>query len=52
MSPAIDKQADWLWSVLEEDFAYLGKMPCISSNMGSGFQSVLADKTKSRMGKN
>ena len=46
-----DVAAFCLDAVLEEDFAYVKKTPCISSNMGSGFQSVLADKTKSRMAK-
>lgn len=45
-----DVAAFCLDAVLEADFAYLKQAPCISSNMGSGFDSVLADKTKSRMG--
>jgi len=44
-----DVAAFCLDAVLEADFAYLKQTPCISSNMGSGFDSVLADKTKSRM---
>ena len=36
-------------AVLEPDFKFLKQSVSISSNMGSGFQSVLADKTKSRM---
>jgi len=44
-----DVAAFCLDAVLEPDFAYIGQAPCISSNMGSGFDSVLADKTKSRM---
>lgn len=46
-----DVAAFCLDAVLEpkESFAYLKRPVCISSNMGSGFQSVLADKTKSRM---
>jgi len=46
-----DVAAFCLDAVLEDDFAYLKQAPCISSNMGSGFDSVLKDKTKSRMGK-
>merc|ERR1719282_588526 len=38
-------------AVLEPDFKYLKQAPCISSNKGSGFDSVLKDKTKSRMAK-
>jgi len=44
-----DVAAFCLDAVLEDDFAYLKQAPCISSNMGSGFDSVLKDKTKSRM---
>ena len=46
-----DVAAFCLDAVLEpkDSFAYLKKPVCISSNMGSGFKSVLADKTKSRM---
>ncbi|KAL1520588.1 hypothetical protein AB1Y20_022164 [Prymnesium parvum] len=46
-----DVAAFCLDAVLEPDFKYLKQTPCISSNMGSGFESVLADKTKSRMGR-
>merc|ERR1719247_3480523 len=45
-----DVAAFCLDAVLEPDFKYLKQTPCISSNMGSGFDSVLADKSKSRMG--
>jgi len=45
-----DVAAFCLDAVLEPDFKYIKQTPCISSNMGSGFDSVLADKTKSRMG--
>jgi hypothetical protein len=44
-----DVAAFCLDAVLEDGFAYLKRPVCISSNMGSGFKSVLADKTKSRM---
>eukprot|EP00308_Calcidiscus_leptoporus_P001828 CAMPEP_0119373592 /NCGR_PEP_ID=MMETSP1334-20130426/26172_1 /TAXON_ID=127549 /ORGANISM="Calcidiscus leptoporus, Strain RCC1130" /LENGTH=288 /DNA_ID=CAMNT_0007391409 /DNA_START=45 /DNA_END=911 /DNA_ORIENTATION=- len=44
-----DVAAFCLDAVLEPDFQFLGQAVSISSNMGSGFQSVLADKTKSRM---
>lgn len=44
-----DVAAFCLDAVLEPDFAYLRQAPCISSDKGSGFESVLADKTKSRM---
>mmetsp|Transcript_48513 Transcript_48513/g.96670 ORF Transcript_48513/g.96670 Transcript_48513/m.96670 type:complete len:284 (-) Transcript_48513:321-1172(-) len=47
-----DVAAFCLDAVIEPDFAYLKQTPCISSNMGSGFDSVLADKTKSRMARN
>jgi hypothetical protein len=46
-----DVAAFCLDAVLEPDFAYLKQAPCISSDKGSGFDSVLADKTRSRMGK-
>jgi nucleoside-diphosphate-sugar epimerase len=46
-----DVAAFCLDAVCEDDFPYLKQAPCISSNMGSGFDSVLADKTKSRMAK-
>jgi len=44
-----DVAAFCLDAVLEEDFAFVRQTPCISSNMGAGFQSVLKDKSKSRM---
>lgn len=44
-----DVAAFCLDAVLEKDFAYVRQTPCISSDKGSGFASVLADKTKSRM---
>jgi putative NADH-flavin reductase len=46
-----DVAAFCLEAVLEPDFAYIKQAPCISSDKGSGFASVLADKTKSRMAK-
>jgi len=46
-----DVAAFCLDAVLEPDFKFLKQAVSISSNMGSGFDSVLADKTKSRMGK-
>ncbi len=46
-----DVAAFCLDAVLEEDFKFLEQAVSISSNMGSGFESVLADKTKSRMAK-
>ena len=45
-----DVAAFCLDAVLEEDFDYVKQAPCISSDKGSGFDSVLKDKTKSRMG--
>uniref|UniRef100_A0A7S0F645 NAD(P)-binding domain-containing protein n=1 Tax=Phaeocystis antarctica TaxID=33657 RepID=A0A7S0F645_9EUKA len=44
-----DVAAFCLDAVIEEDFAYLKQAPCISSDKGSGFDSVLKDKSKSRM---
>jgi hypothetical protein len=44
-----DVAAFCLDAVLEPDFAYLKQAPCISSDKGSGFASVLKDKTQSRM---
>lgn len=44
-----DVAAFCLDAVLEADFSYLKQAPCISSDKGSGFDSVLKDKTKSRM---
>ena len=46
-----DVAAFCLDAVLEPDFKFLKQAVSISSNMGSGFESVLADKTKSRMAK-
>jgi putative NADH-flavin reductase len=46
-----DVAAFCLDAVVEPDFKYLKQAPCISSDKGSGFDSVLADKTRSRMGK-
>ena len=46
-----DVAAFCLDAVLEEDFQFLKQAVSISSNMGSGFKSVLADKTQSRMAK-
>jgi nucleoside-diphosphate-sugar epimerase len=37
-------------AVLEPDFQYLQQAVCISSDKGSGFQSLLSDKSMSRMG--
>ena len=44
-----DVAAFCLDAVVEPDFQFLRQAVSISSNMGSGFKSVLADKTKSRM---
>jgi len=44
-----DVAAFCLDAVLEADFGFVKQAVSISSNMGSGFKSVLADKTKSRM---
>jgi putative NADH-flavin reductase len=46
-----DVAAFCLDAVCEDDFQFTKQAVSISSNMGSGFKSVLADKTKSRMGK-
>ena len=46
-----DVAAFCLDAVAEDDFKFLNQAVSISSNMGSGFESVLADKTKSRMAK-
>ena len=46
-----DVAAFLLDAISEPDFKYVRKSICISSDKGSGFDSVLADKTKSRMGK-
>ena len=45
-----DVAAFCLDAVMQEDFAYIKKAPCISSNKGSGFDSILKDKTQQRMG--
>ena len=37
-------------AVLDPDFAYLRQAVCISSDQGSGFKSLMSDKTMSRMG--
>jgi hypothetical protein len=37
-------------AVLDPDFAYLRQAVCISSDMGAGFNSLLSDKSMSRMG--
>jgi len=44
-----DVAAFCLDAVTEPDFAFLNQAVCINSDKGSGFASVLADKTKSRM---
>ena len=44
-----DVAAFCLDAVVEPDFQFLRQAVSISSNMGSGVKSVLADKTKSRM---
>jgi hypothetical protein len=46
-----DVAAFCLDAVCEDGFKFNKQAVSISSNMGSGFESVLADKTKSRMGK-
>jgi len=46
-----DVAAFCLDAVIEPDFKFSKQAVSISSNMGSGFDSVLADKTRSRMGK-
>ena len=45
-----DLAAFCLDAVLDPDFAYLQQAVCISSDMGSGFKSLMSDKTMSRMG--
>merc|ERR1719387_1916587 len=45
-----DLAAFCLDSVLDPDFAYLRQAVCISSDKGSGFKSLLSDKSMSRMG--
>ena len=47
-----DVAAFCLDAVMEADFAYIKKAPYISSNKGSGFDSILKDKTQQRMGNN
>jgi len=37
-------------AVLDPDFAYLQQAVCISSDKGSGFNSLMSDKSMSRMG--
>lgn len=44
-----DVAAFCLDAVLEDDFKYYKQAVSISSDKGAGFESVLADKTKSRM---
>ena len=44
-----DVAAFCLDAVLEPDFQFVKQAVSISSNMGSGFESVLKDKTQSRM---
>jgi uncharacterized protein YbjT (DUF2867 family) len=44
-----DVAAFCLDAVIEPDFKFVKQAVSISSNMGSGFDSVLSDKTKSRM---
>ena len=45
-----DLAAFCLDGVVDPDFAYLRQAVCISSDMGSGFKSLMGDKTMSRMG--
>jgi len=45
-----DLAAFCLDAVLDPDFAHLQQAVCISSDMGSGFKSLMSDKTMSRMG--
>lgn len=45
-----DLAAFCLDAVLDPDFAYLRQAVCISSDKGSGFKSLLSDKSMSRMG--
>jgi hypothetical protein len=45
-----DLAAFCLDAVLDPDFAHLRKAVCISSDMGAGFNSLLSDKSMSRMG--
>ena len=47
-----DVAAFCLDAVVEPDFKFLKQAVSISSDQGAGFDSVLADKTKSRMAKN
>ena len=46
-----DVAAFCLDAALEPEFGYLKQAVCINSDKGSGFASILADKTKSRMAK-
>ena len=45
-----DVAAFCLDAVLDPDFPHLQKAVCISSDMGAGFNSLLSDKSMSRMG--
>ena len=45
-----DLAAFCLDAVLDPDFAYLRQAVCISSDKGSGFKSLMGDKSMSRMG--
>merc|ERR1711990_540590 len=45
-----DLAAFCLDAVIDPDFAHLRQAVCISSDMGSGFKSLMSDKTMSRMG--
>ena len=45
-----DLAAFSLDALLEPAFPYLKRALCLSSDKGSGFESILVDKTKSRMG--
>lgn len=44
-----DVAAFCLEAAMDDDFQYVKQTPCISSDKGSGFASVLKDKTQSRM---
>merc|ERR1711988_2090138 len=45
-----DVAAFCLDAVLDPDFQYLRQAVCISSDQGAGFNSLLSDKSMSRMG--
>ena len=45
-----DLAAFCLDAVLDPDFAYLRQAVCVSSDKGSGFKSLMGDKSMSRMG--